>query len=205
MDNLDLKPKKNKVVNILLRILIVIIAVVGLSSTIICFIPKSYSVNLHDANITAAKIYKNGAEQSIVYKADNEDKFNEIYNAYKKTLKTTVMEALMSGKLNTKEEIKYNYQYSVYTNLASSTTKSYIMFDYAETQKVVYRGSEFDDPNYAAVKIETYNQVLIEVSDSSSLEEFAIYYVNSAKNSSYKVTLPGIQHSLYEYISDFEI
>ena len=75
----DKKPSKH----IILKVLIIAVAILGLSLISLTFIPVKYSVDLHINNVSKITLYQSGNASSVIYKDVNNNDFNKILNTYK--------------------------------------------------------------------------------------------------------------------------
>ena len=201
----ELMLKKKFSVRTLLKVLIIVVAVLGLSLVSLIFIPVKYSVNLHLNEATKITMYQNGNASSVIYKSDKAEEFKKIVNTFNSTYSVDkVANALFTGKIDNKEKIEYNYQSSVESNVAksSSSESKYIMFSYDTEQQIILNGKEYTTSELNSAS-EMYRKVLVEINNSSTLTKSTIYYINESGNSSFRVTFYSTGNKLYELINTY--
>ena len=112
--------------------------------------------------------------------------------------------AFFTGKLNNQEQISYNYQSNVISNVAksSSSESRYILFTYSAEQQIVLNGKDYTSSELNSAS-KLYTQVLVEINNASNLTQSTIYYINSSGNSSFRVTFYSTGEKLYNLIEEF--
>ncbi len=195
------KPSKN----IIAKILIILIAIIGLSLIILSFIPVKYNVNLHLDNATRITLYQSGKASSDIYKTEKEEDFNNIIKTFNNTFSKDIFaNAFFTGKLNNKENIEYNYQYNAISNIAqkSNSESKYILFSYSQEQQIVLNGKDYTSSELNSAS-KMFNQVLVEINDASTLTKSTIYYLNSSGNTNFRVTFYSTGEKLSNLIDEY--
>ena len=191
--------------NIIAKILIILVAIIGLSLIILSFIPVKYNVNLHLDNATRITLYQSGKASSDIYKTEKEEDFNNIIKTFNNTFSKDIFaNAFFTGKLNNKENIEYNYQYNAISNIAqkSNSESKYILFSYSQEQQIVLNGKDYTSSELNSAS-KMFNQVLVEINDASTLTKSTIYYLNSSGNTNFRVTFYSTGEKLSNLIDEY--
>ena len=197
----DKKPSKH----IILKVLIIAVAILGLSLISLTFIPVKYSVDLHINNVSKITLYQSGNASSVIYKDVNNNDFNKILNTYKSSFSVDkVANAFFSGKLNNSEKIAYNYQSNAIKNIAEKSTENtkYILLQYDEEQQIMLNGKEYTTSELNSAS-KMYTKVLIEINNASSLTQSTIYYITASNSTSFRVTFNTTGEKLYNLIDNY--
>ena len=191
--------------HIFAKILIIVIAVIGLSLITLTFIPVKYNINIHLDNATKITLYQSGNASSEIYKDVKEEEFKKITKLFNSSFSVDKFaNAFFTGKLNNQEQISYNYQSNVISNVAksSSSESKYILFTYSAEQQIVLNGKDYTSSELNSAS-KLYTQVLVEINNASNLTQSTIYYINSSGNSSFRVTFYSTGEKLYNLIEEF--
>ena len=197
----DKKPSKH----IILKVLIIAVAILGLSLISLTFIPVKYSVDLHTNSVSKITLYQSGNASSVIYKDFNNDDFNKILNTFKSSFSVDKFaNVFFAGKLDNKEKIAYDYQSNAITNIAklSKENTKYILLQYDDEQQIMLNGKEYTTSELNSAS-KTYTKVLIEINNASTLTQSTIYYINASDNTSFRVTFNTTGEKLYNLIDNY--
>ena len=196
------KQRKNKKIGA--KILLISLALIGLSLFVINFIHVTHKVDVNQNNIQSITLYQNGATSTELWKDTDETLFNKTISKFNSSYsKENLAFALFSGKLFHKEEIDYEFNTNVISNIAkkTNTESKYILFSYATEQQIMLNGEAYTSNDKSSIS-KKYMKVLIEVQNTQNLSEAKIYYINSSGNSNFYVTVNSTGEELYKFISN---
>ncbi len=191
--------------NLLLKIMFIVIAVVGIALICLNFIPVKLAVNFNFDKVQSVSFYQNGGVSTQIWKDSNTEKYNQAVNKIKNTLRTdNLAYALFSGKLFAKDEIVYDYEPSILSNIAMNTNESvkYACLSFSEEQHIMLNGEEYNSNDLSSAS-KKYVKILIEINNNESLTSSKIYFINSNQASSFHIITQTSGSELFEYIKTF--
>ena len=193
------KPKK-----ILAKILIIFLAVIGLSLISLNYININLTRDFNKTEIDSIIMYRNGKSSSEFWNDIQKTTFDEILNKVSDSLQVdTLAHSFFSGKLFSSEKISSYNQSNAISGIAKKSSESkYIQFNYSSEQNIKVNNQVYTSDELSKSS-KTYNKLLIEINNSSTPKESKIYFINSNGYSYYYITLSTTGNQLNDYIENY--
>lgn len=200
---------KNKKTKLIISIsLLSVLGILIITTIVLACLKKDYNVNVNDPY--QIRIYSTENSNFYEYTFDKEDQeYKDIMKLYNESSVENYLTLFLAGKLNKESYIdNLNSQTSVISNVINKNPDHYyVEFVYGELNNLMLN----DEPFYKAGTddVVRYNKLLLEVKNTSSVEEVKIYVENYSQysttnsiSSSYQFVTYANQGELYDLIAE---
>ena len=177
-----------------------LLAVIIVATIVSCFVKVSSKPQINSPDYYYIKL-ENQAEDQLADKVENKAKYDKINTAFENSFKENFLTSLFSGRISFESRIES------LTNAPSFLGYKFKL-GYATTQKIMYKGKEYNPPTNSQEIVE-YTEILIDITSGAGYSTHYIYYPysytdasNTVQTGYYQQTIKANFDELYKLLAE---